>query len=165
MDKQHQFATLLTKHKGIVCQVIKTYCAHDEATQDDLFQDISLKAWEAFHTFTGKSQFSSWLWSIARNTAIDRLRRLKQFSVILTDNFLYEIEDIPYEEEATRLNINSVMDLLTDREKTTLQFRMNGLSFAEISIQMNEPISRLTVRMHRIKKMLADSIRDHTILD
>lgn len=155
--QQLQFSTLLQKHKGVVCRVINSYC-QDESCRDDLFQEVALKAWGSYESFEGRAQFSTWLYRIAQNTAISRLRRLNKLKMILTDNIFFEIADTPYHEDSPSVSL-SIIETLTDREKRTLQMRMDGLSFEEISDQMGEPRSRLIVRMHRIKKTLSKSIR------
>ena len=47
----------------------------DRATIEDLAQDAIIKAWQNADAFQGKSKVSSWLCSIAKNTAIDHLRK------------------------------------------------------------------------------------------
>lgn len=153
---QQDFPFLLQQSRSIVYSVIGKYC-NDEHAQDDIFQEVSIAAWENLHMFSGKSKFSTWIASIARNKSIDRLRRLRSFSEILTDNFLWEIIDEPYTEDS-RVIDSSVIESLSKIEQTTLQMRMEGLSFEKMSELTGEPISRLTVRMHRIKQRLSKSL-------
>lgn len=48
---------------------------HDEAIAEDLTQDIFLKLHGRLAQFQGKSRFSTWLFSIARNKCLDHLRK------------------------------------------------------------------------------------------
>jgi RNA polymerase sigma factor (sigma-70 family) len=155
---QLQFASLITEHKGAVYQAIKKYC-NDEYAEDDLFQEIAIKAWQTFHTFEGRSKFSTWLWGIARNTAVDRFRRLYPFKTVLLDNIFYQLSDSTYEETEPGFNASSIMDRLTATEKLTLQMRIDGLSYTQIAEQTGEPENRIRVRMHRLKSILAESIK------
>jgi RNA polymerase sigma factor (sigma-70 family) len=152
-EKQLQFTCLLNKHKGIVYKVLLKHVSRD--WHEDIYQDIALRAWEAYDTFTGKSQFSSWLHSIAYNATIDRLRRLRvQANRMSKYNWFYEYTTSvviePYQERQL-----PVIDSLSDVEKRTLQMRLDGLSFEQISDISKEPVSRLIVRMHRIKARLS----------
>lgn len=157
-NEQLQFAGELQQHKNLIYNVINTYC-YDENYKDDLYQDIALRAWNAYEDYTGASKFSTWLHAIARNTAVDRIRRLNtQIKTILTDNILWEIEDVPYSEEIPNINY-SVISTLSEAEKRTLQMRIDGLTFSEISKQTGEPLTRLIVRMHRIKTLLTEGVR------
>jgi RNA polymerase sigma-70 factor (ECF subfamily) len=150
--KQLQFAALLQDNRGVIYSVIRPYC-RDEVTQDDIFQEVSIRAWEAFDSFLGASKFSSWIGKIARNAAIDRLRRQKNFKTILCDNIFWEIADTEYEEAPGGLPL-SIIETFSEAEKRTLKMRMEGLSFPEISRITGEPANRLILRMHRIKKLL-----------
>lgn len=152
-QEQIRFSTLLQQNRGVVYGVINAYC-RDESAKDDLYQDISRRAWEAFKTFSGASKFSSWIGKIARNTAIDRLRRQKSFKTILCSNILWEIPDTEYQKDDAGLPL-SVMSTFSEAEQRTLQMRMEGMTFAEISNATGEPVSRLLVRMHRLKNLLS----------
>ena len=49
--------------------------SHEDA--DDVLQETLVKAWVNLDTFEGKAKFSTWLYRIAVNEAIDFLRRSK----------------------------------------------------------------------------------------
>jgi RNA polymerase sigma-70 factor, ECF subfamily len=49
----------------------------DESLADDLFQDTFLRVMAALPTYRDKGRFRSWLFSVARNKALDALRRSK----------------------------------------------------------------------------------------
>lgn len=151
--EQIQFGKLLQESRLVVYSVICAYC-RDEGAKDDLYQEVAAKAWEAFKAFSGASKFSSWIGKIARNTAIDRLRRQKNFKTILCSNILWEIADMEYEEEPVGLPL-SIMDTFSEAERRTIQMRMDGMTFAQISEATGEPINRLLIRMHRIKNLLS----------
>ena len=53
--------------------------------QKDLFQEITFQVWKAYPTFEGKSQFSTWLYRVALNTAIVFLKSEKKRSFIKND--------------------------------------------------------------------------------
>ena len=156
-DQQKLFAELLTKNRPLVFSIINKYC-YDESLKDDIFQEVSLGAWKAFNSFRGESRFSTWLGRIARNVSVNRLRRLPK--EILIDNFLWCLTpDIPYEgEDEPAINM-SIIDTFSEAEKRTLQYRMDGLTFREISELTGEPMNRLIIRMHRIKKLLTEGVK------
>jgi RNA polymerase sigma factor (sigma-70 family) len=49
---------------------------HDHERALDLSQDVMLTAWQRLDAFEGRSQFSSWLFSVTRNRCIDASRRV-----------------------------------------------------------------------------------------
>jgi len=48
-----------------------------DAAVDDIFQDTYLRAFRALDWFRGDSSLTTWMLSIARNTVLNRLRRLR----------------------------------------------------------------------------------------
>jgi RNA polymerase sigma-70 factor, ECF subfamily len=157
-ERQQQFSVLLSQNRPLVFSIINKYCC-DESAKDDLYQDVSLDAWQAFNGFRGDSKFSTWIGRIARNTAIDRLKSLKK-SPILMDNFFWYVKpDMEYEEEAPPPISMSIIDTFSEAEKRTLQYRMDGLTYQEISELTGEPMNRLLIRMHRIKKLLTEGAK------
>ena len=55
--------------------------------------------------------------------------------------------------------LQNTIDKLSDEEKEVLYLRVDcGLSFNEISKEMNKPLNRCLSKFHRIKKKLKKSI-------
>src|SRR5882757_2916224 len=83
------------------------YCNGRE-DREDLFQDIVLQLWRAYPTFKGDSKISTWMYRIAINNAITRLRKETKRSaftemngdalqVIATENIIDEQMLLMYE--------------------------------------------------------------------
>lgn len=51
----------------------------DKQTAEDLTQDTFLKAWKKFSYFNKNKNFRVWLFTIARNTAFDSIRKKRPF--------------------------------------------------------------------------------------
>ncbi len=47
----------------------------DRAEAEEATQETFVKAWRALHRFDQKRSFATWLFAIARNTALDRLKK------------------------------------------------------------------------------------------
>ena len=47
----------------------------DESLAEDLTQEIFLRVWKGLPGYQGEASFSTWIYTIARNKRIDRLRR------------------------------------------------------------------------------------------
>src|SRR5262245_38276554 len=64
---------LLGRHRGRVYVWCHRYVRdHEKAL--DLAQDVLLSAWRSLDSFQGRSRFSSWLFSIARNRCLSAVR-------------------------------------------------------------------------------------------
>src|SRR6188768_4445322 len=53
------------------------YC-DDRQDSEDLFQEIVLQLWKSYSGFKGESKVSTWMYRVALNTAITRLRKAKR---------------------------------------------------------------------------------------
>jgi len=80
----------------------------------DLSQDVMVTAWQRLRDFQGRSQFSSWLFSVARNRCIDASRRA---NIMAEDAMLDDPADTapaPDVALATAESESILMELLRD---------------------------------------------------
>src|SRR6185369_4974415 len=65
------------------------YC-DDRQDSEDLFQEIVLQLWKSYSRFKGDAKVSTWMYRVALNTAITRLKKSKRRpdnQRLDTDNF------------------------------------------------------------------------------
>ena len=74
---QKEFLDRIEKHKGVIFKISRMYMENAE-DQKDLFQEITYQAWKSYPKFEGRSEFSTWLYRIAINTAIIFLKSDKK---------------------------------------------------------------------------------------
>jgi RNA polymerase sigma-70 factor (ECF subfamily) len=67
---------LVAATKDAVYRYLRHLLRNDPAV-DDLFQDAYLRAFRSLEWFRGESSPTTWMLTIARNTALNRIRRLK----------------------------------------------------------------------------------------
>lgn len=144
------FTQLISSSNGIIHAVLNKYCK-DIQEQDDLRQEILKEAWLNYPKFRQECSFSSWIYQIGRNTAIDRIRRLRtRIHTVALHNIFYDIADNPPEEQCNDISWN----LLTALEKELLILWAEGESYKSISSKLNIDENTLRVRIHRIKNRL-----------
>jgi RNA polymerase sigma factor (sigma-70 family) len=74
------FGELYTNHVTKIYRYIY-YNVHDKEHAEDITQEVFLKAWKAIGSCRGKEKtFSSWLYRIAHNLIIDKLRKSQKQS-------------------------------------------------------------------------------------
>ncbi len=74
---EKEFLGRIEMYKGILFKVSKMYMNTADDRQD-LFQEIVYQLWKAYGTFKGESQFSTWMYRVAINTAIVFLKKEKR---------------------------------------------------------------------------------------
>jgi RNA polymerase sigma factor (sigma-70 family) len=74
------FGELYTNHVTKIYRYVY-YNVHDKEHAEDITQEVFLKAWKAIGSCRGKEKtFSSWLYRIAHNLIIDKLRKSQKQS-------------------------------------------------------------------------------------
>lgn len=130
---QLDFQTLYKKHYSAVRAVVSRFKFQD-ATADDLIQDIFVQAWQNLASLKEQAAFSGWLMTIARNRCLNELRKTKRtVSVSGTDA-------ISEEDGASGAEII----LVADDEFASLHFEQSITLLRQL-IQMHEGEPRATV--------------------
>jgi RNA polymerase sigma-70 factor (ECF subfamily) len=149
---------------GLIARMVR-----DEAQAEDLTQDTFLKMFRALDRYDRGMRFSSWLFRIAHNTAIDYLRQRKLLVVRPADDPddesdpLQELPDpaaISPERSAERAELASAVDQALDRVRpdyrAVLVLRyQEGLEYQEISEILGAPLGTVKTFLHRARRDLA----------
>jgi RNA polymerase sigma-70 factor (ECF subfamily) len=139
---------------------------------DDLVQETWLRVLERGSSFDGHSRFEPWLFRIARNLAVDDLRKRRPFSLDSTQSGEWDAAapspaspaPSPFllaarSEDAQRLaNCMQTLDPAS-REALVLRFQ-EELSLQEISIIVDAPVSTVASRIYRALATLRTQLED-----
>jgi RNA polymerase sigma-70 factor (ECF subfamily) len=144
---------------------------NDAGAAEDITQEVFIKVWKNLKKFDREKSFKAWIFKIARNTAIDYLRKKKilAFSDIENeDGENMAIENIsdpaPLPDEIfDRQNLKE--ELETAIKKLPLIFQtviilhgLEELTFQEISDVLGEPVNTVKSRYLRGLSKLRESI-------
>lgn len=128
---------------------------------EELTQDVFLKAFRQLSSFRGKSSVSTWLYSIAYNTAITYARK-QDFSVavmderelsILSDTVIDEALDDENEDRIRQLR-RAIRQLDAEEQALVTLFYEDEKSLHDISRITGLTEGNLRVKLHRIRKKL-----------
>jgi len=137
------------------------WLSREPADAEDLVQETWMRVLERAGQYNGRSRFEPWLFSIARNLAIDYLRR-RQTAVLATSNALDStaVLELPASEihspflaaakseDATRIAVALESLEPIYREALLLRFQ-EDLSLEEIAEVAGAPITTISSRIHR----------------
>ena len=129
----------------------------DYHESEDVFQDVMAKLYFSMETFRGRSSFSTWLFSIARNQCLDKLRKRKMRSFIsyFVPEFLLNFtsrsgkspDAVVLDNDARRAVLEAV-DTLPETQKEVVILKYGcGFTFGEISSITGIPESTARSRM------------------
>lgn len=80
-------AGLYERYKRLIYSFV-VHILKDEASAEEVTQDVFLRAWDAAHKFQGgRGKVSSWLLAIAHNRAIDEVRSRRARGAQVTTSF------------------------------------------------------------------------------
>jgi RNA polymerase sigma-70 factor, ECF subfamily len=136
---------------------------HDPALAEDLAQETFLKAFRNLRSFDVSRKFSSWVFRIAHNTALDALRRrgAADRAVAAVDQplQLHEPPPDPVEQAALGRAIEAALQRLRPEVRTAIVLRyQEGLSYEDIGDVLGIPVGTAKTFVHRARKDLAETL-------
>ncbi len=137
----------------------------DRMTAEDLFQETLIKVWKGFKSYNEQNKFSSWLFSIAHNVAVDSIRKesakrnISSFEDVQTITSDSNPHNTFVEKETNELVMAAVSTLSEKQKQVFLLRQHSGMTFKEISKATNQPLNTVLGHMHyavsRIRKKLS----------
>jgi len=155
------FLKLVNQHKGILYKASRIYADSTE-DREDLQQEILIQLWKSYQTFKGNSEFSTWMYRVAINTAITFLKKEKQRTTHHTDSsnyFEFQHEEYnPSKDKQLEVFYKAVQEL-KPLEKAIIFYFMEGLSHKEIGHNMGLSEGNARVKLNRTKEKIQQIIK------
>ena len=162
------FSALYTRYQKPILKYVRARVSDDELAQE-LCQEIFLKVYRFRESYLEDYAFSTWLWTIARNSISDHLRGGKTSAENEVQASLYAValdEIIACEKNAEGLLLKKdqrkgflkVLRALTRPQKRVLWMRMvHHYSYPEISKKLGLSLSSVKCLAHRAKQTLMEN--------
>ena len=131
------------------------YCNSRE-DREDLFQDIIIQLWRAYGSFNGASKVSTWIYQVALNTAITRLRREgKREKFLGINDSAFEIPAADHTDENEQvLRMYEAIKKLPEVERAITLLYMDDYSYREIGEVMGLSESNIGFKLNKIRTKL-----------
>tara|TARA_B100000809_G_C15126800_1_gene526630 strand:+ start:1500 stop:1925 length:426 start_codon:yes stop_codon:yes gene_type:complete len=130
--------------------------------QEDLRQEIIYQLWKSYGKFKGNSQFSSWMYRVAINTAITYFKKDKKRIVTneLNDGIDIKAVEEDFEEESKLTHFYRAVKTLNRVEKALILLFIEGQSHKEISASLGLTEVNTRVKLNRTKSKLKTLIKN-----
>jgi RNA polymerase sigma factor (sigma-70 family) len=131
------------------------YCNNKE-DKKDLFQDIVLQLWRSYPSFKGDSKVTTWMYRIAINNAITRLRKetkREQFTELDENAFQVPHSDNSMLEEQIA-EMYEAIKKLSEVERAITMLYMDDCSYKEISEILGLSETNIGFKLNKIKSRL-----------
>lgn len=170
-DKQ-AFDMLVLKYQYKV-QAVISRLVKDQSEVQDVAQEAFIKAYRAIQSFRGESQFYTWLYRIAVNTAknylVTRNRRPPNEDIDIGDAENYggseylKDNDTPegemYRGELEEVVFKALSELPEDLRTAVTLREMEGMSYEEIASIMDCPVGTVRSRIFRAREAITEKIK------
>jgi RNA polymerase sigma-70 factor (ECF subfamily) len=164
--KKASFEVLIDRHKDLVFTIAMNITRNREDAEE-VAQDVFLKAFQKLAGFRQESSFQTWLYRIAYNEAISRIRKNKVKLLDLEEEITGNIpeeeieEDIAgLDEEEQKMVIGKILDGLPDIDRVIVTlFYLENHPVSEISVVTGLGESNVKVRLHRVRKRIYSDLQ------
>ena len=154
------FGLLIKRHQRAVFGMGMSFF-HNREDASDFTQEVFLKAYRFLAGFKGQSRFSTWLYKIAYNTAVNSIARKKDYQSLVEN-------DIPYDNNTperkllrgfVRETIMKAVAELPERFRICVDlFFFFDRSYQEIETITGYPVNTVKSHVFRAKKLLREKL-------
>ena len=150
-ESEKQFVELIHEHEGIIHKVIGLYIdGHED--KKDAYQEILCQSWKGYSRFAGNSKFSTWLYKVALHTVLNFQKKKRTTPV-----------DLPVEQNEEKSEAHEKLYLIIKRldeiDRMLITLHLDGYSNKEIAEISGMTSNHINVKLHRIKKTIADKFK------
>ena len=148
----------------------------NELEAEDITIETFSKAFDKINSYKEEFVFKTWLITISKNLHIDLLRRQKRS--LENNTFSYqntsgesEVLDSNPSAEDQLIQQQNLADLLTEIKKLKPAYQkvinlryFNEMSYAEMALELGEPVNNIKVKALRARKLLSELIRNKPLI-
>ena len=131
----------------------------DESLAHDVTQESFVRAYRFLPRYRGDAKFSTWLFSISRNCALDEIRRAGRRKRV-RDRL--EAEPSRLQSDPTvAIEVRESLEALSlDLREPVIFIDMFGCSYNEVARILDLPVGTVKSRVHRARGQLASLLRE-----
>ncbi len=169
------FRFLVEEHQAMVFRTCMGF-VHNKDDADDLSQEVFVGAYQALHKFKGNSSFSTWLYRIAVNASLNKVRKsrksfvFQQLESLFGPSKQHPIEIVSLEtddpekiiiREENQKWLQGALDKLPEKQRTAIVLsKYDDLSQKEIAEIMNITEGAVEALIQRAKANLRKIISE-----
>lgn len=159
MQSETEFIRIIKDNEGVIFKITTMY-TDNRIDQQDLYQDVVYQLWKSFKSFRAESKISTWMYRVALNTALTRLKKNKRRAhTVSIDKVILEQTEYynPQFEERLKL-MYAHIKRLNQLEKGIMLLLLEGKKYEEIAEITGLSSSNVGTRISRIKQKLKQQI-------
>lgn len=168
------FETIVTTYQKPIFSFIYKLVGKQPNDAEELTQDAFLKLYKSIDTYNPEKKFSSWIFTIARHTAYDNMRRTMKKKVY----FSIDNPDDPFEPSDTKtsrspqaktieekIDIEQALSQVRDIYRQTLVlYYWHQYSYKQIAETLDIPLNTVKTHLRRAKEAVSEELNEPTAL-
>lgn len=157
------FGALVEQYRDNVYRLAYRMCGN-EYDADEAAQEAFVAAWRALPNFRGDAKFSTWLYRLTTNAAIDVMRREKRHQTVGDGEMMEVADDADSPQETVERTeqqeaVQRALATLSEEYREVLLLRyMEELDYAEIAEVLKLPSGTVKSRINRAKAALKTAL-------
>lgn len=160
----HAYAKIVDTYKDMAVTLAYNILLNREDAEEAA-QDAFIKAYTALRSFKGTSKFSTWLYRILINTALNKRKQRKRPSIQLNQNVhesaLHSDISVPFNSEIKK-HIQLAMQYLNEKERICITlYYLQELSVEEINEATDLSPANIKILLYRGRKNLYQLLHQH----
>jgi RNA polymerase sigma-70 factor (ECF subfamily) len=165
--QKDMFRLLVRRHERAVYGMGLSFFRNAEDASD-FTQEVFLKVYRSLSRFEGRSRFSTWLYKIAYNTAVNGVNRRKEYRSLAEDDSLEDAPAIDNDTPERLLLRGAARDAVTEALKELPEryrvcvdlFFFYDRSYQEIEAITGFPVNTIKSHVFRAKKLLREKLEE-----
>jgi RNA polymerase sigma-70 factor, ECF subfamily len=158
---EKEFIELIKNNQGMLHKICNVYFIRNPY-KEDYYQEILIRLWKSYPGFKNQSAFSTWLYRVALNTAIDIIRKESiQPRHTELSKIEYNIPDRESNIESDKKDIlYQAISHLSEIEKAIIILYLEDYNYKEIAEIIGISESNAGVKINRIKNQLIKILKN-----
>lgn len=159
--QQKSYAILIKRYQHYVFTLALRYTSLNEDAEE-LTQDVFIKAYKSLNNFNRTSKFSTWLYTITKNTCLSYLRKKNLSTETIENLSLPDSTKNHLEQKSEKEQLKNAINMLPQDDGIIISlFYIQEQSIQEIAQILSIESTNVKVKLHRARKKLKTIIESH----
>ena len=158
---EYEFNLLLDRYKWLVYSIARKFI-HNVCDIEDICQEVFLRIFKSLQKYNPEYKLSTWIAKITKNLCINMVNSQRVYTVSMDELGSYGFflaDDVNPEVVLTKREtlrcLQSEVDKLPEKYREPIMlYYFDGLSYNEIALKLNVPMTIVKNRIYRAKIML-----------
>ncbi len=157
--REEEFESILERFGDKVYRLMLSLL-RNEALAEDATQDALMKIWQALDGYDGRASMSTWIYAIARNTALTRIRSEGYRSTVPLDAVAEPAAAGAHGGLGEAAELRRQVARLPEEQRTVVElFYFQERSVEDVAEMLGMPAGTVKSHLYRARKTLGERVR------